>query len=67
MYYIPDEDVWRAVLGQAQGLSDADVVRHAHVSRDNRHRCFNCFTCACLTEAERRKLMPKPQQVKTQR
>ncbi len=26
----------------------SEVLRHAKVSSDNRHRCRECFTCACL-------------------
>lgn len=24
-----------------------EIMRHAHVSIDNRHKCRECFTCAC--------------------
>ncbi len=26
----------------------AECLRHAMVSQDNRHKCQECFTCACL-------------------
>jgi len=25
-----------------------EVLRHAEVSIDNRHKCQQCFTCACV-------------------
>jgi hypothetical protein len=53
-------NVWQAMIRQASDLPDADIKRHASVSRDNRHRCYSCFTCACLTVAEQRKLFRKP-------
>lgn len=40
---------------EAAGMSLADLRRHAAVSLQNRHRCNECFTCACVSELERRK------------
>ncbi len=57
-------DVWNAMIKQASDLPDADVRRHALVSRENRHRCYGCFTCACLTVAEQRKILGKAQPIK---
>ena len=31
----------------ASNYSDAELRRHACVSRDNNHKCRDCFTCAC--------------------
>lgn len=32
----------------------SEVWRHASVSTDNRHRCRQCFTCACLETLQSR-------------
>ena len=32
----------------AKLLDPEECRRHARVSRDNRHRCRECFCCACL-------------------
>ena len=41
---------------EARKLSDAELARHALVSKRNRHSCRMCFTCACVeVEKERRK------------
>lgn len=37
---------------EARKLPIEDIRRHASVSTNNRHRCEECFTCAC--EAVRR-------------
>ena len=33
-------------------MNDRDLTRHARVSLDNRHRCVECFCCACATVRE---------------
>ena len=35
------------MLANASALDDKELARHARVSTDNRHRCTDCFTCAC--------------------
>jgi hypothetical protein len=47
-----DPTFWQRQIAEALTLSAADLRRHASVSRDNRHRCRECFTCACLTVLE---------------
>jgi len=43
-------------LDEARKLPDDRLQAHARVSSDNRHRCRECFTCACLSVVyERRK------------
>ena len=32
---------------RAAMLDRDELKRHAHVSIDNRHKCQECFTCAC--------------------
>jgi hypothetical protein len=41
-------------LKEARLLSREDLRRHASVSRDNKHRCRDCYTCACLEVLEER-------------
>jgi hypothetical protein len=38
---------WEQLIAEAKKLPVAELKRHASVSRDNRHRCESCFTCAC--------------------
>lgn len=45
------EPTWWNQLREAAILYRKDpkeVLRHAKVSTDNRHRCQSCFTCACV-------------------
>lgn len=44
--------LWARLKADARKLPRQELLRHASVSRDNRHRCQSCFTCACLTVAE---------------
>ncbi len=39
---------WQEMLYQARGLPISDLKRSAGVSTNNKHRCEDCFTCACL-------------------
>jgi len=42
---------WRDMKEHAVKLfneNPTELRRHALVSRDNRHRCKECFCCACL-------------------
>lgn len=39
---------------RARKLSDDELIRHARVSIDNRHRCRECFTCACVAVSRER-------------
>lgn len=39
---------WENQLVEARRLPDAELARHAAVSRNNGHRCRECFTCACV-------------------
>ena len=45
---------WSNQLWHARRLSTADLRRHAAVSRENRHRCRECFCCAAWTVLEGR-------------
>lgn len=45
-----DRAFWDKARSEAFRLPDDELSRHAHVSIDNRHRCLNCFTCACAAE-----------------
>lgn len=36
-----------AILWRSGREGVAEVIRHARVSIDNRHKCRECFTCAC--------------------
>ena len=51
------EPTWENQLWHAEQLNTlekrAELRRHASVSRDNRHRCEDCFCCACLKVLER--------------
>lgn len=51
---------WEKMLEEARKLSRDDLERHASVSRNNRHYCAECFTCACATvlSEKRRKVSP---------
>lgn len=49
-----DRKAFARMIDQAAALEPAECARHARVSRDNRHRCTDCFTCACLTVMELR-------------
>ena len=56
-YELPKSE-WRKLFDQANELDDREVERHAWVSIHNRHRCEQCFTCACrevLRQRARRK------------
>ena len=33
-----------------------ECMRHARVSADNKHKCMECFTCACLAVVRNRAL-----------
>ena len=39
--------MWTEMIAHAETLPDAELARHASVSTQNRHRCTECFTCAC--------------------
>lgn len=42
------------MLNEARTLTQSEVRRHALVSTSNRHRCRDCFTCACVVVLEER-------------
>lgn len=48
----PNEPTWFNQIAHAKRLyrekGRAEVMRHARVSIDNRHRCNECFCCACV-------------------
>ena len=51
-------------LRRARELTSEELMRHASVSRDNRHRCNPdreeiCFCCAALTVLEERRLIKR--------
>lgn len=33
---------------RARQLEKSELRRHASISIDNRHKCKECFTCACV-------------------
>lgn len=45
-----DQVFWDKARSEAFRLPMKELRRHAHVSIDNRHKCRNCFTCACAAE-----------------
>jgi len=45
---------WSNQLWHARRLSTVELRRHAAVSRDNGHRCRDCFCCAAWTVLEAR-------------
>lgn len=47
-------NIFSAMLDRARALDDNELRRHASVSRNNRHRCCDCFTCACCEIEEER-------------
>lgn len=49
------EPTWENQLWHARKLETNELQRHASVSRDNRHRCQDCFCCAAWTVLEERK------------
>ena len=52
---------WRLQLALAKELFNrepGEVLRHASVSRNNAHRCSQCFCCACLTLVENNGTLP---------
>ena len=52
----PAQRAWQHMLGYARGLSDTALRHHARVSIDNRHKCKECFCCACVVvQRDRRK------------
>jgi hypothetical protein len=49
-----DDKVYRIEFkGKPYFLPLREIKRHASVSKSNRHRCNQCFTCACLDKLER--------------
>jgi hypothetical protein len=50
---------WSEALQQADTLPDEELRRHALVSRDNKHECRDCFTCACLVIARQRGILSR--------
>lgn len=48
------EPTWENQLIEARKLPTVDLLRHASVSTNNRHRCEDCFCCAALTVMEER-------------
>lgn len=38
---------WGEMVSKAMSLPADELSRHASVSTQNRHRCRECFTCAC--------------------
>lgn len=42
------ELTWEKMIAQAEALPGEERRRHASVSRNNGHRCQECFCCACL-------------------
>ena len=47
------------MLMQARALDDAELNKHALVSRKNYHRCPNCFTCAAAQVQREREVAAK--------
>ena len=45
-------DWWAQWIKEAKQLPETDLRRHASVSRNNNHRCVECYCCACLTVLE---------------
>lgn len=45
------KSIWDKARANAFRLPNAELMRHAGISIDNRHECRECFTCACLAEA----------------
>ncbi len=50
------EPTWQNQLKFAEQLATEELKRHAAVSKDNLHRCEDCFCCAALTVLEQRML-----------
>jgi len=46
--YDDPSEQWLEWKRQANTLPIIELERHAAVSRDNRHACTDCFTCACV-------------------
>lgn len=46
------EPTWENQLWHARQLPTEELKRHAAVSIDNRHRCTDCFCCACVAVLE---------------
>lgn len=49
------EPTWANQLAAARQLPTVDLERHASVSRNNHHRCTDCFCCAAWTVLEERR------------
>jgi hypothetical protein len=41
--------LWEKLLQQARKLPESELARNASVSFKNRHKCEECFCCACFT------------------
>jgi hypothetical protein len=46
---------WTMMIEQARALPADELQRHASVSINSRHRCENCYTCACAAVLDLRK------------
>lgn len=45
---------WENQQWHAKQLSTEELKRHAAVSIENRHKCQDCFCCACVEELAHR-------------
>lgn len=48
------DPTWANQIEAARDLRSDELRHHAAVSRNNRHRCEDCFCCAALTVLEER-------------
>jgi hypothetical protein len=52
-YWTP---TWEHQLREARKLYGEELRKYANVSKDNNHRCKDCFCCACLEVEEERRI-----------
>lgn len=45
------QPTWKNQLRRARQLPTVELRRHAAVSRENRHRCQDCFCCCGMGRA----------------
>ncbi len=58
--YEDNAEQWQEWKRQANTLPIAELERHAGVSKNNRHACHDCFTCACVELLTEKRMLTKP-------
>ena len=46
--YPNNADQWQEWKRQAHAIGFDEAKRHSSVSTGNRHKCHDCFCCACI-------------------